>query len=183
MKRVLGIMGSPRINGNTHILVNKILEGAKDKGAETEIVFLKDLEIKECDGCYTCWKGRECSKEDDMNSLYPKLIESDIIVFGTPVYWYGPTALMKAFIDRFVYFNCDENRAKIRGKLTTIAVPFEEESLETARLLIEFFEKSFSYLQLKLARKIIVPGVYKKGDILAKKDFMDKAYKCGFDLV
>jgi multimeric flavodoxin WrbA len=183
MKKVLGIMGSPRINGNTHILVNKMLEGAKDNGAFTDIVFLRDLDIKECDGCYTCWKGKDCSKNDDMNNIYPKIIDSDIIVFGTPVYWYGPTALMKAFIDRFVYFNCEENRVKIKGKLTAIAVPFEEENLETAALLIEFFEKSFRYLQLKLARKIIVPGVYKKGDILNKKNFLDDAYKCGFDLV
>ena len=128
MKKILGIMGSPRMNGNTHILVNKILKGAEDNGASTEIIFLKDMDIKECDGCHTCWKGKDCSKKDDMNNIYPKIIDSDVIVFGTPVYWYGPTALMKAFIDRFVYFNCEENRAKIRGKLAAVAVPFEEEN-------------------------------------------------------
>lgn len=51
-----------------------------------------------------------------MNGFYQKIIDSDILVFGTPVYWYAPTAIMKAFIDRFVYFNCPENREKIRGK-------------------------------------------------------------------
>lgn len=183
MKKVLGIMGSPRINGNTHILVNKILEGAKDKGAYTDIVLLKDMDIKECDGCYTCWKGRDCSKKDDMNNIYPEIINSDVIIFGTPVYWYGPTALMKVFIDRFVYFNCEENRAKIRNKLTAIAVPFEEESFETARLLVEFFEKSFKYLELNLVKKIIVPGVSAKGEIQNKKDFLEEAYKCGVDLI
>jgi multimeric flavodoxin WrbA len=60
-----------------------------------------------------------------MLAIYPKIIEADVIIFGTPVYWYGPTALMKAFIDRFVYFNCPENRAK-SGKAANI--PFEDDT-------------------------------------------------------
>jgi multimeric flavodoxin WrbA len=125
---ILGVMGSPRKKGNTHILVSRILEGAEAAGDDTEVLFLGDLNIRECDGCYNCWKGRKCSKKDDMNALYPKIIGSDIIVFGTPVYWYGPTALMKCFIDRFVYFNCPEHRAKIRGKSAVLAIPFESVS-------------------------------------------------------
>jgi multimeric flavodoxin WrbA len=183
MKKILGIMGSPRMNGNTHILVSKILEGARNNGASAEIIFLKDMDIKECDGCYTCWKGKDCSKKDDMNNIYPKIIDSDVIVFGTPVYWYGPTALMKAFIDRFVYFNCNENRAKIKGKLVAIAVPFEEENPETAELLTEFFKKCFKYLELQFVKKIIVPGVSGKGEILNKNDSLDEAYKFGADLL
>ena len=93
MKRILGIAGSPRKNGNTHLLVSKILEGAKEAGASAECLFLEDLNIKECDGCHVCWQGKGCSKKDDMNFIYPKLIESDVIVFGTPVYWYGPIGL------------------------------------------------------------------------------------------
>ena len=145
MKKILGIVGSPRINGNTHLLISKILEGAQNFGLEADLIFLKDLDIKECDGCHSCWKGNQCSKNDDMNIIYPKIIASDIIVFGTPVYWYGPTALMKGFIDRFVYFNCPENREKVRGKMAILVVPFEEDNVETAEPLIKMFEKSFSY--------------------------------------
>ena len=141
MKKILGIVGSPRLNGNTHVLVSKIIEGAEKAGACGDIIFLKDLDIKECDGCHSCWKGNECSKHDDMNKLYPKIIESEIIIFGTPVYWYGPTALIKAFLDRFVYFNCPENREKIKGKRVLLVVPFEEDDLGTARPLINIFEK------------------------------------------
>jgi multimeric flavodoxin WrbA len=179
VKRILGVVGSPRRNGNTHILVSKILEGAQAAGAVTEILFLDGLRIQECDGCHACWEGKECSKRDDMNTLYPKLIESDAIVFGTPVYWYAPTALMKAFIDRFVYFNCPENRAKIRGKAAVIAVPFEEENFVTAAPLVEFFEKSFQYLEMNLIGKIIVPGVGRKGEILEKPVRLEEAYELG----
>jgi len=177
--KLLGVIGSPRRNGNTHILVAKILEGAEEEGSEVDTLFLADLNIQECDGCHACWKGKECSKNDDMNGIYPKIVESDVIVFGTPVYWYGPTALMKAFIDRFVYFNCPENREKIRGKSAVIAVPYEEDDPETAKPLEMLFEKSFQYLEMKLVGRIIVPGVGAKRDVLKKKDRLDEAYELG----
>ncbi|MHC4559441.1 MAG: flavodoxin family protein [Planctomycetota bacterium] len=183
MKKILAVVGSPRRNGNTHILVSKIAEGARTKAAFVEELFLGDLSITECDGCHVCWKGKECSKNDDMRAVYPKIIQSDVIIFGTPVYWYGPTALMKAFIDRFVYFNCQGNRKKIRGKSAVIAVPFEEENLETARIVVEFFQKCFDYLEVKLIGKIIVPGVSAKGEIRRKAEFLQKAYELGRSLV
>ncbi len=177
--KILGVVGSPRKRGNTHILVSRILDGAEKEGAVTETIFLNDLNIRECDGCHACWKGRQCSKKDDMNKIYTKITGSDIIVFGTPVYWYGPTALMKCFIDRFVYFNCPENRAKIRGKAALIAVPFEEEDPKTARLLVKFFEKSLRYIEMKLIGKILVPGVGSRGDILRKADRLEEGYELG----
>jgi multimeric flavodoxin WrbA len=179
MQKILGIMGSPRRNGNTHILVSRILEGAGAEGARGEILFLDDLTIQECNGCHCCWEGKECSKDDDMDRVYPKIIESDGIIFGTPVYWYGPTALMKGFIDRFVYFNCPENRMKIKGKPAVLAVPFEEENLETATLLKAFFEKSLQYLEMNLIGTILVPGVSRKGEIIEKEDKLQKGYELG----
>jgi multimeric flavodoxin WrbA len=173
-------VGCPRRNGNTHILVSKLLEGAQVEGALCDILFLNDLHIQECDGCHTCWKGNPCSKSDDMTAIYPKLIESDVIIFGTPVYWYGPTALMKGFIDRFVYFNCPEHRAQIEGTSAVLAVPFEEEdNPETAALLIAFFEKSLRYLQMNLIGSIIVPGVGRRGAIMDKQDCLLEAYELG----
>jgi multimeric flavodoxin WrbA len=179
MKRILAVMGSPRRNGNTHILVSKIIEGAQSGGAAVDELFLGDLTIRECDGCHVCWKGKECSKDDDMHDIYPAIIKSDVIIFGTPVYWYGPTALMKAFIDRFVYFNCPENRQKIRGLSAVLAVPFEEDDLETARGVIEFFQKSLAYLEIKLLGQIIVPGVGEKGAIRSKSRSLQQAYDLG----
>jgi multimeric flavodoxin WrbA len=180
--RILGVVGSPRKNGNTHILVSRILDGAEKRGTTTEIIFLNDLNIRECDGCHICWKGKQCSKKDDMHEVYPKIIQSDVIIFGTPVYWYGPTALMKCFIDRFVYFNCPPNRAKIRGKSAVIAVPFEENNPQTARLLVKFFEKSLKYLEMNLIGKILVPGVSRRGDILRKEGRLEEAFKLGIRL-
>jgi len=182
MKQILGVVGSPRVNGNTHVLVAEILDGAEQGGAKVDIIFLNDLKIKECDGCHTCWKGDQCSKNDDMINVYPKIIESDVIIFGTPVYWYGPTSLIKAFLDRFVFFNCPENREKIKGKKAILVVPFEEESLQTAELLVNMFVKSFQYLEMSLVAKLIVPGVAKRGEVSAKKKVIENAFNLGKSL-
>jgi len=179
MKKVLGVVGSPRKNGNTHVLVSKILEGVQSEDISTDTIFLDDLNIKECDGCHVCWKSEKCAKKDDMSNLYQRIIESDVIVFGTPVYWYGPTALMKGFIDRFVYFNGPKNRKKIKGKLAVIAVPFEDESDETVAPVVSFFERSFNFLGVKLIGKIIAPGVTLRGEVKEKKEYMEKAYELG----
>jgi len=179
MKKILGVIGSPRKKGNTDILVSKILEGAKSEGAKIETIYLADLNIQECDGCHICWKGKPCNKNDDMNSIYPKIIDSDAIIFGTPVYWYGPTGLMKMVIDRFVYFNCPENREKIKGKSAVIVIPFEEENPETVAPVITFFEKCFAYLEMNLSAQIIVSGVGRKGAVLKKQDKLDECYQLG----
>ncbi len=179
MKKILAVIGSPRRNGNTHILVSKIAEGARSKSAIVNELFLGELTIRECDGCHICWKGNECSKNDDMRTIYPRIIQSDVIIFGTPVYWYGPTALMKAFIDRFVYFNCPENRQKIRNMSAVIAIPFEEECLETAMPVVEFFQKCLEYLQVRLIGKIVAPGVSGKGEINQKSELLHQAYELG----
>jgi multimeric flavodoxin WrbA len=183
MKKILGVLGSPRKKGNTHILISKILEGAKSEGVAGEILFLDDLTIRECDGCHRCWKGKECNKNDDMNNIYPKIMESAGIIFGTPVYWYGPTALIKGFLDRFVYFNCPENRKMIQGKPAVLAVPFEEENPATADLVKEMFEKSLQYLEMNLIGTIIAPGVTKRGEIIKKQDTLEEAYNLGIRLV
>jgi len=179
MPGVLGIVGSPRRGGNTDLLVSRVLEGAASAGAVTETLFLADLQIRECDGCHACWQGRKCPKPDDMGDIYPRIIAADAIVFGTPVYWYGPTGLMKLLIDRFVYFNCPENRVKIAGKRVAVVVPFEDTDAETVRPLLEFFEKSFAYLELTLAGRLIVPGVTIKGEVKRNNDIMHEALELG----
>lgn len=183
MTKVLGIVGSPRRKGNTDILVSRVLAGAESQSAEVETLYLSKLNIRECNGCHLCWEGRDCGKNDDMVNIYPKIITSDVIVLGTPVYWYAPSALMKAFIDRFVYFNCPENRAKIRGKRAVTVIPFEDNTPETADLLSKFFELSLSYLEMDLVEQLIVPGVSAKGDVLAKENVLKSAYNVGEVLV
>jgi multimeric flavodoxin WrbA len=182
MAKILAVVGSPRKGGNTDVLVSKMAEGAGAAGAQVEVIRLGELQIRECDGCHACWRGRPCSKKDDMQGIYPKIAASETIIFGTPVYWYGPTALMKAFIDRFVYFNGEANRPMVRGKRAAVAVVLEETHEQTWRPVVEFFERSLAYLEMELAGTIIVPGVGEKGAILKQPERLDDAYRLGSKL-
>ena len=180
--RILGILGSPRHNGNTATLLSRILESASAYGAETEYISLGDMNIRECDGCHACWRVFECAKHDDMNNVYPIIENSDVIVFGTPVYWYGPTALMKALIDRMVYFNCPETRKKIAGKRAVLVVPFEESDRKTAAPTVAMFELSLGYLGIPLIETLIVPGVTRRGEVRDRPEFMERAEAIGEQL-
>ena len=183
MSNVLGIVGSPRKNGNTYILVSKILEGAKEQGATVEIIFLGELSIRQCDGCYACWHGSECSKRDDMNKIYQKINQADALVLGTPVYWYNVSALMKGFIDRFVYYNCEQNRVKVKEKNVVLAIPFEDQTMETVIPVVQFFERSLQYLEMNLSDKVIAEGISKKGEISERKDLLEYAFLIGQKMV
>jgi multimeric flavodoxin WrbA len=107
MMKILGIVCSPRKGGNTHALVDQALTRARDLGAETELCFIADKKIAPCDGCESCVILGKCKIEDDMQALYPKLIEANGIIVGTPVYYWGMTAQAKAFIDRTFIFRTD----------------------------------------------------------------------------
>jgi len=114
-----------------------------------------------------------------MRLLYPKIAGSDAIVFGTPVYWYGPTALMTGFIDRFVFFHCEANRPQVRGKKAVVAVVLEESREETWKPVVEFFERSLAYLEMEFGGTIVVPGVGTKGAIRRKPEQLTEAVQLG----
>lgn len=114
--KVLGIACSPRKNGNTEILVNEALNSARKFGAETEIVNVCEKNIKPCDGCDSCFTTEKCKIEDDMQGIYAKLVQSDGIIFGSPVYFWSVSAQAKAVIDRTYLFRRNrELRNKVAG--------------------------------------------------------------------
>ncbi len=103
--KILGVSGSPRRNGNTLLMMQAVMEGAAMiEGVETELVDLARLKINPCTGCRTCRNRheRKCfqNPDDDMSGLYPKIVEADGLILGSPVYFAGVTAQLKAFMDR-----------------------------------------------------------------------------------
>ena len=99
--KVIGFIASPRKEGNTAWIVNKILEGAKEVGAETETFNSSELDIKPCRGCLGCHKGGNgCVIKDDMRKLYDAIEHADAIVLGSPIYMGQMSAQAKIFTDR-----------------------------------------------------------------------------------
>jgi multimeric flavodoxin WrbA len=98
---IIGIIASQRKEGNTAFIVNQILEGAKEQGAETEAFSFSNLDIKPCRGCWACHKNdRGCVINDDMQNIYDALEHADAIVLGLPIYMGQMSAQGKIFTDR-----------------------------------------------------------------------------------
>jgi len=98
--KLLAISCSPRRDGNTELMLKEATRGASEAGAEVEFIRLRDLEISSCLECLSCHKDGRCVVRDDMQTLYPKLIEMDGLIFGSPIFFMGITAWGKAFVDR-----------------------------------------------------------------------------------
>lgn len=108
--------GSPRKDrGNTHVIVKEFLKGVKCAGGSVKNVFLADKKIHSCIGCFNCWKEGECVFYDDMPGLIDDFINSDFVVFATPLYVDNVSGLTKNFMDRLIpvvspYFEDDNNK-------------------------------------------------------------------------
>jgi multimeric flavodoxin WrbA len=100
--KIIGFIASPHKKGNTAWIVNKILEGAKEQGADIQPWYFSDLDIKPCRGCLSCHEGgdRGCVINDDMQKLYVAIGQANSIVLGSPIYMGQMSAQAKIFIDR-----------------------------------------------------------------------------------
>jgi multimeric flavodoxin WrbA len=176
--KILALIGSPRRGGNTDLLVDQMLHGAESKGHCTDKLYLYDYEILPCIDCRGCKRGElTCKLDDAMAEIYPRLEASDIIIFGTPVYWYGPTAKMKLLIDRLRPFIAN---GKLNGKKGLIVVP-SEEGPGCCGPLAEMFRMSFEYLGVTTEGSILAKA-YEKGEINETPEELQRAYELGASL-
>lgn len=99
-KNVVIISSSPRKGGNSDTMADEFLRGAVEAGNTVEKINIRDMELKFCIGCLSCQRTGKCVLPDDMNALYDTVQRADILVFATPVYYYGMTGQLKTFLDR-----------------------------------------------------------------------------------
>ena len=165
---VLGLQGSPRTKGNTTVLLSTFLTEAERLGARTQHLDVAPKNISPCQECSTCEKNGFCPIDDDMQQIYPLLRQADIIVMATPIFFYGPTAQMKALIDRsqalwarrYVHKLVDPGRKWRRGFLLSLGATKGKNLFEGVSLTAKYFfdavgasfEGSLTY------RKIEGPG-------------------------
>ncbi|MFX1507353.1 MAG: flavodoxin family protein [Promethearchaeota archaeon] len=181
--KILGIVGSPRQGGNTDILVEEILKGAKESGAETEKILLKELKINPCDGCNVCFKSKNgnCKYEDDFPVVKKKMEECRTWIIGTPVYWWGPTAILKAFIDRWYEHNITRQFFREKNLILVVASGGGSESY--SRHIVGMMEDITRYVGINLIEKIICTGVGRRGDVQNRPEVLIKAFTAGRNLI
>lgn len=167
---VLGLQGSPRLKGNTSLLVSAFLESAEGLGARTLRVDVARKTISPCLGCGTCEREGFCPIDDDMQEMYALLWEADVVVMATPVFFYGPSAQLKALIDRsqalwarrYVHNLSDPGRTWRRGCVLSVGATKGKNLFDgialTARYFFDAvgarFEKTLGFRQVERAGDI-----------------------------
>lgn len=173
-KRVLILSSSPRKHGNSDTLCDQFLAGARESQHEAEKIFLGDKEIHPCTGCYSCARTGKCMQKDEMAGVLEKMIEADVIVMSTPVYFYSMCAQMKTLIDRTVARYRD-----ISGKDFYFIVAAADSSKAAMERTIEGFRGFTSCLSGATEKGIIYgTGAWQMGDIKSSRA-MKQAYETG----
>jgi len=185
---VLGIMGSPRRQSNTEILLDRALEGAREAGAEVEKVLVSNLTISPCLEIYACRKDGNCAIKDDMQSLYKKLLEADHTIFASPMFFYGVTSQAKAIIDRcqalwvrrHVLGMGKEDERERRGVFISVGATRGTKLFDGAVLTVKYF---FDAIGVKYSGDLLVKGIDNKGEIEEHPAALEDAFRLGQELV
>ena len=176
--RVFGIMGSPRLGGNTDVLLSEALRGAASVGAATVKVDLVRRDVRPCTGCDGCAKTGVCVIDDAMAELLDEMFASDVWILGTPVYWWGPTAQMKAFIDRwYAGWQTADGRAQMAKRIGLIS-PFGDSEPETARHIVGMLEDAAAFLKADFAGQLLVTAD-RPGEVAGNAKAMRDAFDLG----
>jgi multimeric flavodoxin WrbA len=184
--KVLGIMGSPRIKGNTDLLLDEALKGAKSQGAETEKIILDKLKISPCREYYGCLKDGNCVIRDDMDDIYPKLLTADAVIIATPIFFYTVSAQLMPFISRcqtlwsrkYILKNLDIPVKK--GAFIAIGATKGAKLFDGPKFTIHYF---FKAINAEYNEELLIRGVDKKGEIKDHPDLLTAACELGKKLV
>jgi multimeric flavodoxin WrbA len=177
-RRVLGIVGSPRCGGNTETLVDEVLAGAEEAGGLTDKVILNELDIAPCQACDACKKAGRCVQQDDMPALLEKMQRSPVWVLGTPVYWWGPTAQFKAFLDRWY----GAKQVRFEGRRVILAIPLGG-GASYARHTVGMLTDALDYLNTELVATVLAPSAHRPGAVRRHADVLAAASRAGREAI
>ena len=119
--KIVVLMGSPNKNGSTSILVDNFKRGAEESGHGVDVIDVCHADVNPCIGCVRCGYEGPCVQQDDTRTIKAALLSADMVVFATPLYYYGMTAQLKAVIDRFCAYNSSLNSRHLKSALLTVA--------------------------------------------------------------
>jgi len=175
--KVLILNGSPRKKGNTSLMIREFVKHLDHEKFTHETVFLHGMKIKTCNDCRTCKTGDlVCTVNDEMQAIYKKMDDSQLLIFASPIYWYSTTAQMKLLIDRLRPYYKNE---KLKGKKAILLLPAGSGAGD-CDLTIQMFRRIFKTLQLEYFGAVTAEA-YDEGDVLkdekAMQEIRDMAIK------
>jgi len=182
--KIMGVLGSPRVGGNSAILLEEALAGAKDAGAKVEKIILSQKKISGCLDCTKCNEMGICAIKDDMQEIQKKILESDAIIHSVPVYFWAMTSQMKAYLDRWcVFFDgqwqlhkayAPKMKKKRIGLITVCGDP----DVSIANPIIHSFKTTCDFAGLPWLGGVQASAAT-KGEIANNKEIKKEAYNLG----
>lgn len=177
MKKVVIISSTPRFNGNSEVLCNAFMKGAEESGNQVKMFKLREMKLRQCIGCARCYENSTCVFED-IKDIREALLESDVIVLATPVYFHAMSGWLKRVIDRTVGFY-EELTNKEFYYIMTATSTEEDDDLNFPRCIENLRAWTLDCLEGSVEKGIIRgAGLSKIGDAKGSK-FEKEAYEMG----
>lgn len=177
--KIVVLTGSPRRNGNTNYLADRFIAGAKENGHEIFRFDCTSHKIAGCIACNHCGMDGSCVLKDDFNLVRPHLIAADMVVFVTPMYYFGFSSQLKSVIDRFYAIN---GRIKGARKKTAFMMAYADTAEKEAQAMLLHYRTLADYLGWQDIGTVVAPGVWTAGSIRSTR-YGNDAYRLGKSII
>lgn len=173
--KIVVLLGSPNRQGSSHLLAECFRQGAQEAGHTVEIIDVAHADIHPCTGCIHCGYEGPCAQKDDMEEIRTKILDADMMVFVTPLYYYGMSAQLKMLIDRFCAFNSSLHSKHMKSALLTVAWNSDDWTFDA---LEAHYKTLVRYLNLQDMGMVLGYGCGTPS-MTAHSDYPLKAYQLG----
>jgi multimeric flavodoxin WrbA len=181
---IFALVAGGRVDGNSADAVADLLKGAAMAGASTETLLLRTGGVQPIGDCASCVRHGRCTIEDEFGAIMERVYKADCLVLGTPLYWYGPSAQLKAFVDRWsCLLDLGEKafRGRMRGRRTVLVLAQGERGFYESAPALQMLEWSLRYLDMPLAGRIVVVG-HARGDYRADDQQRERVRSAGREI-
>jgi multimeric flavodoxin WrbA len=181
---ILGVIGSPRMGGNSDILLEQALAGAREMGAKVEKIILSKKKISGCLDCGKCNETGLCVIKDDMLEIHKKILKSDGIIHSAPLYFWAMTSQMKAYLDRWcAFFDGDWNwhkayAPKMKGKRIGLITVCGDPNAHTADPIVHSFKSTCNFSGMNWMG-VVQASAGQKGQVDKNEKAKKEAYSLG----
>jgi multimeric flavodoxin WrbA len=182
-KNIVVVMGSPRKKGNSVILSEKAIAGARDAGAKVDSYVIHEMDARPCSACEGCRQkvSAPCVLKDDLTKVLEKVREADALIIASPIYWFNLSAQTKLFIDRWYSYGGDDsdNYALMGKELAIILTYAEPDPLASGAInALRSLEDCSAFVGAKI-KGVLHGAAWEAGEIEKNKELLEKAYALG----
>lgn len=157
------LFGSPRRDGNTKQLVDTFTNTFWEKGNDARVLYLNEMNIRTCQGCLSCSAESTCRINDDMKDVHKCIMESDLLVYASPIYWSAPSGQLKVAMDRCIAFLDANMNSRIAGKKACTLLTCADDKAEMCEPSLVMFKRTFDDLGLTYLGGVEAKGCTEKG--------------------